>query len=134
MAVLAVLVERIEGFASPREWQRAYREINDFEEQLAEHHIVVLKYWLHITKEEQLQRFEAREQTPYKSWKLTEEDWRNRERWEEYEHAVNDMVERTSTHIAPWILIEGNDKRYARIKILKTLCEQLEAALKKRSG
>lgn len=125
-----VLVERIEGFANTREWQRAYVEINDFEEQLAEFGIVLLKFWIHITKDEQLSRFKAREQTPYKSWKLTEEDWRNRERWNEYELAVNDMVERTSTHHAPWTLVEGNDKRYARIKVLRTLCQRLEAAPK----
>lgn len=126
-----VLVERVEGFAKPREWHRAYAEINDFEEQLVEHGIVLLKFWVHITKEEQLKRFEAREQTPYKSWKLTDDDWRNRERWEDYELAVNDMMERTSTQMAPWTLVEGNDKRYARIKVLKTVCNRLQAAVEK---
>lgn len=124
-----VLVERIEGFASAHEWRRAYAEINDFEEQLAEHGIVLLKFWLHITREEQLRRFQEREQTPYKQWKLTDEDWRNRERWDDYEQAVNDMVEHTSTQVAPWTLVEGNDKRYARVKILDTLCRRLDAAL-----
>lgn len=124
-----VLVERIEGFARTREWQRAYGEINDFEAQLVERGIVLVKFWLHITAEEQLRRFQEREQIAYKAWKLTDEDWRNRERWGDYDLAVNDMVERTSTRQAPWMLIEANDKRYARIEVLKTLCERLEAAL-----
>ena len=124
-----VLVERIEGFARTREWQRAYAEINDFEAQLVERGIVLVKFWLHITSEEQLQRFKEREQITYKAWKLTEEDWRNRERWADYELAVNDMVERTSTRQAPWTLIEANDKRHARIEVLRTLCERLETAL-----
>ena len=124
-----VLVERIEGFARTREWQRAYAEINDFEAQLVERGIVLVKFWLHITPEEQLQRFKEREQIPYKAWKLTDEDWRNRERWGDYELAVNDLVERTSTHQAPWTLVEANDKRHARIEVLRTLCERLEAAL-----
>ncbi|MBL8250408.1 MAG: polyphosphate:AMP phosphotransferase [Candidatus Competibacter sp.] len=124
-----VLVERVEGFARTRDWQRAYAEINDFEAQLAERGIVLLKFWLHITSEEQLRRFKEREQIAYKAWKLTDEDWRNRERWNDYELAVNDMVERTSTRQAPWTLIEANDKRYARVEVLKTLCERLEAAL-----
>ncbi|HCK82640.1 MAG TPA: polyphosphate:AMP phosphotransferase [Candidatus Competibacter sp.] len=124
-----VLVERVEGFARTRDWQRAYAEINDFEAQLVERGIVLLKFWLHITPEEQLRRFKEREQITYKSWKLTEEDWRNRERWADYELAVNDMVEHTSTRQEPWTLIEANDKRYARIKVLRTLCERLETAL-----
>ncbi|MDG4597748.1 MAG: polyphosphate:AMP phosphotransferase [Candidatus Contendobacter sp.] len=124
-----VLVERIEGFARTREWQRAYAEINDFEAQLVERGIVLVKFWLHITPEEQLRRFQEREQIAYKAWKLTDEDWRNRERWADYELAVNDLVERTSTHQAPWTLVEANDKRYARIQVLRTLCERLEAAL-----
>ncbi len=124
-----VLVERIEGFARTREWQRAYAEINDFEAQLVESGIVVLKFWLHITLEEQLRRFQEREQIAYKAWKLTAEDWRNRERWASYELAVNDMVEHTSTRQAPWTLIAANDKRHARIEVLRTLCERLETAL-----
>jgi polyphosphate:AMP phosphotransferase len=124
-----VLVERVEGFARTREWQRAYAEINDFEAQLVERGIVLVKFWLHITPEEQLKRFKEREQIPYKAWKLTEEDWRNRERWGEYELAVNDLVERTSTRQAPWTLVEANDKRHARIEVLRTLCERLEAVL-----
>ena len=126
-----VLVERVEGFASEAEWRRAYAEINDFEEQLAQHGIVLLKFWVHVTKEEQLARFKAREDTPHKSWKLTEEDWRNREKWDDYAMAVNDMVEHTSTRNAPWILVEGNDKLYARIKIIRSLCDALETALEK---
>jgi polyphosphate:AMP phosphotransferase len=124
-----VLVERIEGFATEPEWRRAYAEINDYEEQLTEHGIVLMKYWIHITKEEQLERFRLREQTPHKQWKLTDEDWRNREKWDDYELAVNDIVEHTSTHSAPWILVEGNDKRYSRIKVIQTFCDRLEAAL-----
>ncbi|MCW8963636.1 MAG: polyphosphate:AMP phosphotransferase [Gammaproteobacteria bacterium] len=126
-----VLVERVEGFATEDEWRRAYAEINDFEEQLTEHGIVLLKYWIHITEEEQLARFEAREQTPHKRWKLTDEDWRNREKWHDYSVAVHDMVQHTDTRSAQWTLVEGNDKRYARIKVLKTLCEGLEDALGK---
>ena len=124
-----VLVERIEGFARTREWQRAYAEINDFEAQLVERGIVLLKFWLHITPDEQLRRFKEREQIGYKAWKLTEEDWRNRKRWADYELAVNDMVERTSTRQAPWTLVEANDKRHARVEVLRTLCERLEVAL-----
>ena len=125
-----VLVERVEGFATEDEWRRAYAEINEFEEQLTEHGIVLLKYWVHITKDEQLARFKAREETPHKRWKLTDEDWRNREKWEDYELAVNDIVEHTSTRTAPWVLVEGNDKRFARIKVLKTYCDRLKEALK----
>jgi len=124
-----VLVERVENLASEEEWKRAYAEINDFEQQLIEHGIVLLKYWLHITSDEQLGRFKAREETPHKRWKLTEEDWRNREKWVDYERAVNDMVQHTSTLNAPWTLVEGNDKRFARVKVIRTLCEQLEKAL-----
>jgi polyphosphate:AMP phosphotransferase len=124
-----VLVERVEGFASEDEWKRAYAEINEFEEQLTDHGILLLKYWVHISQDEQLERFKAREQTPHKRWKLTEEDWRNREKWDDYEWAVNDIVEHTSTHTAPWVLVEGNDKRFARIKVIRTFCERLEARL-----
>jgi polyphosphate:AMP phosphotransferase len=124
-----VLVERIEGFATEEEWRRAFGEINEFEEQLTDHGILLLKYWVHITKEEQLERFKAREQTPHKRWKLTEEDWRNREKWADYDYAVNDIVEHTSTHTAPWVLVEGNDKRFARVKVIRTFCDRLEAML-----
>ena len=124
-----VLVERVEGFASEAEWKRAFAEINEFEEQLTEHGILLLKYWVHISKDEQLERFNAREQTPHKRWKLTEEDWRNREKWDDYESAVNDIVEHTSTHTAPWVLVEGNDKRFSRVKVISTFCDRLEAML-----
>jgi len=126
-----VLVERVEGFATEKEWRRAFAEINDFERQLVDQDTVILKFWLHVTREEQAKRFKAREETPHKSWKLTEEDWRNREKWSEYALAVNEMVERTSTRVAPWILIEGNDKRYARIRVLEALCDALERKLGK---
>jgi AMP-polyphosphate phosphotransferase len=125
-----VLVERVEGFATEEEWRRAYAEINEFEQQLTRHGIVLLKYWIHVTREEQLQRFREREATPHKQWKLTEEDWRNREKWDDYEVAANDLVEHTSTNAAPWIMVEGNDKAYARIKVISSLCDRLEAALK----
>jgi polyphosphate kinase 2 (PPK2 family) len=124
-----VLVERVEGFASEDEWKRAFAEINEFEEQLTDHGVLLLKYWVHISKDEQLERFKAREATPHKRWKLTEEDWRNREKWDEYEWAVNDIVEHTSTHTAPWVLVEGNDKRFSRIKVISTFCDRLEAML-----
>lgn len=124
-----VLVERVEGFADDAAWRRAYAEINDFEEQLVEHGTVLVKYWEHITEEEQLRRFESRQQTPYKSYKLTPEDWRNRDKWDVYEQAVNDMVAYTSTNFAPWTLVEGNDKHFARLKVLRMLCERLGAAL-----
>ncbi len=125
-----VLVERVEGFATQDEWMRAYAEINDFEAQLVQHGIVLIKYWLHITPEEQLNRFKSREETPYKRWKLTDEDWRNRDKWSQYEAAVNEMVERTSTRLAPWTLVEGDDKPYARVKVIKTLVDRLEQAIK----
>ncbi len=124
-----VLVERVEGFASELEWMRAYAEINDFEAQLVEHGAVLVKYWMHITPEEQLARFEDRKVVPWKQWKLTEEDWRNREKWDVYEEAVNDMVERTSTMVAPWTLVEANDKRFARVKVIETLCDAMERRL-----
>jgi polyphosphate:AMP phosphotransferase len=124
-----VLVERVEGFARPEEWQRAYSEINDFEEQLVEHGMVVTKFWIHISKDEQLRRFKKREEVAYKRYKITGDDWRNRKKWDAYEAAVNEMVLRTSTGHAPWTLIAGNDKKFARIQVLKTLCQHLEDAL-----
>ncbi|HXE80345.1 MAG TPA: polyphosphate:AMP phosphotransferase [Vicinamibacterales bacterium] len=124
-----VLVERVEGFAAREEWKRAYGEINQFEDQLVAHGIVLVKFWLHITPDEQLRRFKERQQSPLKNWKITDEDWRNRKRWAAYETAVNEMVERTSTLEAPWTLVEGNDKYFARIKVLKTVCERLKEAL-----
>ncbi len=126
-----VLVERVEGFATEADYMRAYGEITHFEEQLVEHGILVVKYWIHITKSEQLARFQARRRTAHKRWKITEEDWRNRARWEDYTAAVNEMVARTSIPIAPWTLIEGNDKNYARVKILTTLADRMEARLRR---
>ncbi|MDQ3815962.1 MAG: polyphosphate:AMP phosphotransferase [Armatimonadota bacterium] len=125
-----LLVERLEGFCAPQDWQRAYGEINMFEEQLAEAGIVVVKFWLAVTPDEQLRRFQARSELSYKQFKITEEDWRNREKWGAYEAAACQMIERTSTEIAPWTLVEGNDKRWARIKVLKTTCERLERVLR----
>lgn len=124
-----VLVERVERYATPDEWMRAYDEINDFEEQLTSHGTLILKFWLHIDQEEQLRRFKEREKISFKKYKLTEDDYRNRERWEDYEQAVNDMVERTSTEYAPWVMIEGNDKKFARIKAIRHYCQRLEQAL-----
>ena len=124
-----VLVERVEGFASEAEWRRAYAEINAFEEQLNVHGIFLRKFWMNITPDEQLRRFKDREAVAYKRWKFTEEDWRNREKWHLYEEAVNDMVEHTSTAHSPWILVEGNDKYYARVRVLREICESLEEAL-----
>lgn len=124
-----VLVERVEGFAHEHEWQRAFLEINDFEEQLAESGIVVSKFWIHISKEEQLKRFREREGIDFKRYKITAEDWRNREQWDAYKAAINDMVAHTSTEFAPWTLVAGNDKKFARVQIVKTLCKHLETAL-----
>ena len=108
---------------------RAYLEINDFEAQLVRHKIVVVKFWLSISKDEQLRRFEGRKGTAFKRFKITDDDWRNRDKWEEYEQAICDMVDRTSTSNAPWTLVEANDKNFARIKVLKTLCQRIEAAM-----
>lgn len=124
-----VLVERVEGFAREEEWKRSYNEINHFEEQLCESGIIMLKFWIHLGKDEQLKRFKEREKTPWKMHKITDEDWRNRERWDDYKEAVNDMVAHTSTEFAPWSLISGNDKKVARVEIIKTLCEAMEKNL-----
>jgi len=124
-----VLVERVEGFASPPEWSRAYHEINQFEEQLVEHGIVLGKFWLHIGRQEQLRRFRERETVAYKQYKITDEDWRNRAKWPAYEQAVNEMIARCSTEFAPWTLVAGNDKRFARVQILETVVACVEAAL-----
>jgi AMP-polyphosphate phosphotransferase len=124
-----VLVERVENFAAERDWLRAYSEINDFERALARHRIVVAKFWLAISKDEQHRRFKQREHVAFKRFKITGEDWRNRKKWNEYEEAVCDMVDRTSTRGAPWTLVEANNKYYARLKVLKTLCRAVEDAL-----
>ncbi|HEX6291507.1 MAG TPA: polyphosphate kinase [Herpetosiphonaceae bacterium] len=123
-----VLVERIEGFASPAEWQRAYDEINDFEQLLHDDGMLLLKFWLHISPEEQLHRFNARMADPSKRWKMTDEDWRNREKWDQYEAAIEDMLERTASPI-PWMLVEANDKRWARISVLRSVVERLRERL-----
>lgn len=124
-----VLVERVEGFCREADWLRAYSEINDFEHELADAGAVIVKFWLQISKDEQLRRFQEREKTEYKRFKITAEDWRNREKWDAYHQAVCDMVDRTSTGTAPWTLVEANDKAYARVKVLRTICERLAAAL-----
>lgn len=129
-----VLVERVEGFCSEDDWLRAYAEINDFEHQLVEAGAIVVKFWLQISADEQLRRFKERQDTEFKRFKITDEDWRNREKWDEYVAAVCDMVDRTSTGQAPWTLVEANDKNFARVKVLRTLCESLENALKDDSG
>ena len=125
-----VLVERVEGYCTVDEWMRSYNEINQFEEQLTAGNAIVVKFWLQISKAEQLRRFRAREHTAFKRFKITAEDWRNRKKWNQYEAAVCDMVDRTSTEIAPWTLVEAEDKNYARIKILRTIVGRLEDALK----
>ncbi|MFS0827993.1 polyphosphate:AMP phosphotransferase [Pseudomonas phoenicis] len=126
-----VLVERVEGFCTPADWMRAYGEINDFEEELSHAGVVMVKFWLAIDQQTQLERFEAREDIPFKRYKITEDDWRNRDKWDVYREAVGDMVDRTSTEIAPWTLVEANDKRWARVKVLRTINEALEAAFAK---
>lgn len=127
-----VLVERVEGFCTEDEWRRAYQEINEFERQLADFGTVIVKFWVHIDQDEQLRRFRAREETPSKQWKITPEDWRNREKWAQYEVAVNDMLRRTSTPCAPWTILEANCKLYARIKALRTVVRALQRALNQR--
>jgi polyphosphate:AMP phosphotransferase len=133
-----VLVERVEKFAAEADWMRAYSEINDFEQALARHGVVVVKFWLAIGKAEQFRRFKRREEVAFKRFKITDEDWRNRKKWDAYENAVCDMVDRTSTSIAPWTLVEANNKYHARIKVLRTLCRAVEDALegvpKKKKG
>ncbi len=124
-----VLVERVEGFAREDEWKRAFQEINEFEDQLVEHGTMVTKFWVHISKDEQLRRFKERQKTEFKQYKITDEDWRNRKQWEAYESAINEMVVRTSTRGAPWVIVAGNDKRFARIQVLDTVCRRLEKVL-----
>lgn len=125
-----VMVERVEGFAKNEEWKRAYKEINDFEQMLANFNSIILKFYIHIDKETQLERFTARQNNPSKSWKITDEDWRNRDKWDKYTEAVNDMIDKTSTEQAPWIIVEGNSKHYARVKILKTIIDHCDKRLK----
>ncbi len=124
-----VMVERLEGFCSENDWQRAYREINEFEKDLTDWGAVVIKFWLQIDQDTQLARFTERQNTPEKQWKITEEDWRNREKWDQYETAVNEMLQKTSTQFAPWHILESNDKKYARLKALRIVIEEIEKAL-----
>lgn len=124
-----VMVERIEGFCTELEWKRAYREINQFERQLVDYGTILFKFWIHISKDEQLRRFQQRAADKLRSWKLTDEDWRNREKWDQYEAAVEEMILKTSTISAPWTVVEGNSKYYARVKVLRTLVEKLSREL-----
>jgi polyphosphate kinase 2 (PPK2 family) len=124
-----VLVERVEEFATEAEWKRAYKEINSFERQLKDFGTVLGKFWIHISRDEQLRRFEERKASGYKSWKLTDEDWRNRAKWGTYQEAVEEMLVKTSTRTAPWCLVEGNDKYWARVKVLSKMVELLGRAL-----
>ena len=124
-----VLVERVEGFAAPDQWQRAFEEINAFEEQLTEAGAIIVKFWLAISPDEQLRRFQDRQATSYKQYKLTPEDWRNRDRWESYEAAACEMIEKTGTESAPWVLVEGNNKEWARVKVLKAVVRDVKQAL-----
>ncbi len=125
-----VMVERLEGFCSENDWKRAYNEINEFEKELSDWGAVIIKFWVQIDKDTQLSRFELRQSTPEKQWKITDEDWRNREKWDSYEIAVNEMIQKTSTAYAPWHILESVDKKYARIKALKIVIEELEQILK----
>lgn len=127
-----VLVERVEKFAADEEWQRAYSEINDFERQLTDDRYILLKFWIHISKEEQLQRFKARKEDPLKQWKLTEEDWRNRECWDLYEEAAETMFAETNHSHAPWYIIAGNDKKFARVSIIEKIISHVERQLTER--
>lgn len=124
-----VLVERVEGFAAESEWKRAFKEINSFERQLRDFGTIMAKFWIHISREEQLRRFEERKTIGYKAWKLTDEDWRNREKWGAYEDAVEEMVLKTSTRTVPWCLVEGNEKYWARVKVLSKMVEILSREL-----
>ena len=126
------LVERLEGFCSENDWQRAYNEINEFEKELADWGAVIIKFWVQIDNETQLARFTERQNTPEKQWKITEEDWRNREKWDLYEEAVNEILQKTNTSFAPWYILESNDKTYARIKALKIVIEAIKKACKKK--
>jgi polyphosphate kinase 2 (PPK2 family) len=121
-----VLVERVEGFCHDTEWRRAFHEINEFESHQDSCGMVICKFWLHITKQEQLRRFQGRELDPYRSYKLTEEDWRNRAKWDEYSEAVEDMLLNTSTPYAPWTVVEANDKYHARLRVVRTLVDAIE--------
>jgi len=126
-----VLVERVEGFATKKEWKRSYREIRNFEQALTDEGTILVKLWLHLSEEEQLKRFEARAEDPLKQWKLTDEDWRNRDKRQQYEEAIEDMFEETSTEDAPWSVIPAENKRYARVAVIETVIEAMEAGMKR---
>ena len=123
-------MERLEGFCSENDWRRAYNEINEFERELYDWGAVIIKFWVQIDKDTQLARFHDRENTPEKRWKITDEDWRNREKWDQYEEAVNEMIQKTSTEYAPWHILPSVDKKYARIQALEIVIRELEKALK----
>ncbi len=120
------MVERLEGFCSENDWQRAYNEINEFEKELKDWSAVIIKFWVQIDKDTQLARFQERQNNPEKQWKITDEDWRNREKWDEYEVAVNEMLQKTNTEYAPWHILESVDKKYARIKASKIVIEEIK--------
>jgi len=124
-----VLVERVEGFATKDQWSRAYQEIVEFERTLAAEGMIIIKFWMHLSSKEQLARFQSRQKEPLRAWKLTEEDWRNRKKRRAYSAAVEEMIERTSTPVAPWHLIEAEDKRWARVRVLETVCAAIEEGL-----
>ncbi len=124
------MVERLEGFCSENDWQRAYNEMNEFEKELTDSGVVVIKFWVQIDNKTQLERFTDRQNTPEKQWKITDEDWRNREKWDLYETAINEMLKKTNTTFAPWYILESVDKKYARIKALKIVIARLKKALK----
>jgi polyphosphate kinase 2 (PPK2 family) len=128
-----VLVERVEGFAAEDQWRRAYREIVDFERTLADEGMIIVKFWMHLSRGEQLKRFKARERDPLKAWKLTAEDWRNREKWPQYEAAVEEMLARTNHPGAPWVLVEAEDKRWARVKVAELVVRAIEAGMAARN-
>ena len=126
------MVERLEGFTPAERCAMAYKEINEFERELSDCGVIILKFWMQIDKDEQLRRFTDRMNTPEKRWKITDEDWRNREKWDLYEAAIDEMIQKTSTDFAPWTIVEGNDKKYARLKVLETVIERIKAELKSR--
>ena len=128
-----VLVERVEGFATEEQWRRAYREIVDFERTLADEGMIMVKFWMHVSSEEQLKRFKAREREALKGWKLTAEDWRNREKRREYLTAAEEMLDRTDHDAAPWVLVEAEDKRWARVKVVESAVEAIEVGMAKRN-
>jgi len=128
-----VLVERVEGFATEEQWRRAYREIVDFEKTLSDEGMIIVKFWMQLSSEEQLKRFKAREREPLKAWKLTAEDWRNREKWRDYEKAVEEMLDRTDHAAAPWVLVEAEDKRWARVRVVEAVVRAIEDGMARRN-